>query len=156
MFTPELKSGAAKVVLADWSLPPAEPRAVFPTGGKPPPNASNYGSGTDLRVFKGNGRVGRIFLKFSVATLPPGTMASDVAHARLRLFAARSPRCLDQEHRPDDCEERRRVHAVHNCRPPLRQHQPREQWPCDHRDLKRDQAETDRVWKIARRHKPRH
>src|SRR5205085_490787 len=38
MFTPELKSGAAKVVLADWSLPPAEPRAVFPTGGKPPPN----------------------------------------------------------------------------------------------------------------------
>lgn len=57
------------------------------TGGKPPPNASNYGSGMDLRVFKGNGRLGRAFLKFSLATLPPGTAASDVTHARLRLWA---------------------------------------------------------------------
>src|SRR5437016_3384606 len=57
------------------------------TGGKPPPNASNYGSGMDLRVFKGNGRVGRVFLKFSLATLPPGTLASDVSHARLRFWA---------------------------------------------------------------------
>jgi DNA-binding transcriptional LysR family regulator len=32
MFTPELKSGVVKVVLADWSLPPAELWAVFPTG----------------------------------------------------------------------------------------------------------------------------
>jgi DNA-binding transcriptional LysR family regulator len=32
MFTPELKSGAVKVVLEDWSLPPAELWAVFPTG----------------------------------------------------------------------------------------------------------------------------
>src|SRR5437762_10664784 len=56
------------------------------TGGKPPPNASNYGSGMDLRVFKGNGRLGRTFLKFSLATLPPGTAASDVAHARLRFW----------------------------------------------------------------------
>jgi DNA-binding transcriptional LysR family regulator len=32
MFTPELKSGAIKVVLADWSLPPAELWAGFPTG----------------------------------------------------------------------------------------------------------------------------
>jgi hypothetical protein len=56
------------------------------TGGKPPPNASNYGSGMDLRVFKGNGRLGRAFLKFSLATLPPGTVASDVTHARLRFW----------------------------------------------------------------------
>ena len=56
------------------------------TGGKPPPNASNYGSGMDLRVFKGNGRLGRTFLKFSLTTLPPGTAASDVAHARLRFW----------------------------------------------------------------------
>src|SRR5205823_1409783 len=56
------------------------------TGGKPPPNASNYGSGMDLRVFKGNGRIGRTFLKFSLATLPPGTLASDVSHARLRFW----------------------------------------------------------------------
>jgi Collagen triple helix repeat (20 copies) len=56
------------------------------TGGKPPPNASNYGSGMDLRVFKGNGRLGRAFLKFSLATLPPGIAASDVAHARLRFW----------------------------------------------------------------------
>src|SRR2546421_7687140 len=56
------------------------------TGGKPPPNASNYGSGMDLRVFKGNGRLGRTFLKFSLATLPPGTTASDVDHARLRFW----------------------------------------------------------------------
>lgn len=56
------------------------------TGGKPPPNASNYGAGTDLRVFKGNGRFGRTFLKFSLATLLPGTLSSDVSHARLRLW----------------------------------------------------------------------
>jgi hypothetical protein len=56
------------------------------TGGKPPPNASNYGSGMDLRVFKVNGRLGRTFLKFSLTTLPPGTTASDVTHARLRFW----------------------------------------------------------------------
>ncbi|MEY2579924.1 MAG: hypothetical protein QOI49_2748 [Verrucomicrobiota bacterium] len=56
------------------------------TGGKPPPNGSNYGSGIDLRVFKGNGRIGRAFLKFSLATLPPGTLASDVSQARLRFW----------------------------------------------------------------------
>jgi len=56
------------------------------TGGKPPPNGSNYGSGIDLRVFKGNGRIGRTFLKFSLATLPPGTLASDVSQARLRFW----------------------------------------------------------------------
>ena len=56
------------------------------TGGKPPPNASNYGAGMDLRIFKGNGRIGRTFLKFSLATLPPGTLASDVAQARLRFW----------------------------------------------------------------------
>jgi DNA-binding transcriptional LysR family regulator len=32
MFTPELKSGAVKVVLEDWSLPPGELWAGFPTG----------------------------------------------------------------------------------------------------------------------------
>jgi DNA-binding transcriptional LysR family regulator len=32
MFTPELKSGAVNIVLADWSLPPGELWAVFPTG----------------------------------------------------------------------------------------------------------------------------
>jgi DNA-binding transcriptional LysR family regulator len=32
MFTPELKSGAVKVVLADWSLPPGKLWAAFPTG----------------------------------------------------------------------------------------------------------------------------
>src|SRR5947208_6468449 len=56
------------------------------TGGKPPPNASNYGAGIDLRVFKGSGRLGRTFLKFSLATLPPGTLASDVSNARLRFW----------------------------------------------------------------------
>src|SRR4051812_29733003 len=56
------------------------------SGGKPPPNGSNYGAGIDLRVFKGNGRIGRTFLKFSLATLPPGTLSSDVSHARLRLW----------------------------------------------------------------------
>jgi DNA-binding transcriptional LysR family regulator len=32
MFTPELKSGAVKIVLDDWSLPPGELWAGFPTG----------------------------------------------------------------------------------------------------------------------------
>ena len=55
------------------------------TGSKPPPNNSNYGTGTDLRVFKGSGRIGRTFLKYSLASLPPGTTASDITQARLRL-----------------------------------------------------------------------
>ena len=54
------------------------------TGGKP--YNSNYGGAMDLRVFKGNGRVARSFLKFTLATLPPGTNANDVVHARLRLW----------------------------------------------------------------------
>ena len=37
MFTPELKSGAVKVVLADWSLPPGELWAGFQPGAKPVP-----------------------------------------------------------------------------------------------------------------------
>lgn len=56
------------------------------TTGKPIPNNSNYGSGTDLRVFKGGGRIGRAFLKYSLANLPPGTTAADVTQARLRLW----------------------------------------------------------------------
>jgi hypothetical protein len=32
MFAPELKSGAVKVVLEDWLLPPHDLWAVFPTG----------------------------------------------------------------------------------------------------------------------------
>src|SRR6185369_4588918 len=56
------------------------------TRGDPPPNESNYGAGSDLRVFKGNGRIGRAFLKFSLETLPPGTTARDISLARLRLW----------------------------------------------------------------------
>ncbi|MEY2562296.1 MAG: hypothetical protein QOH88_489 [Verrucomicrobiota bacterium] len=56
------------------------------TGGKPPPNASNYGAAVDLRIFKASGRIGRAFLKFSLATLPPGTTANDITQARLRLW----------------------------------------------------------------------
>ena len=56
------------------------------TAGESPPNASNYGAGMDLHVFKGNGRIGRAFLKFSLETLPPGTAAGHVTHARLRLW----------------------------------------------------------------------
>ena len=55
-------------------------------GGKPAPNASNYGAGMDLRVFKGNGRLGRTFLNFSLDTLPAGTTGADVALARLSLW----------------------------------------------------------------------
>jgi hypothetical protein len=54
------------------------------TGGKP--YNSNYGSAIDLRVFKGNGRVARAFLKFTLATLPAGTTANDIVQARLRLW----------------------------------------------------------------------
>lgn len=56
------------------------------TGSKPPPNNTNYGSGNDLRVFAGSGRLGRAFLKFSLTTLPPGTAAADVTEARLLLW----------------------------------------------------------------------
>jgi hypothetical protein len=56
------------------------------TNADEPPNASNYGSGMDLRVFKGNGRLGRSFLKFSLDTLPTETTGADVILARLRLW----------------------------------------------------------------------
>jgi len=56
------------------------------TSGKPAPNATNYGTGVDLRVFKGGGRVGRVFLKFTLASLPPSTTAADITQARLRLW----------------------------------------------------------------------
>jgi DNA-binding transcriptional LysR family regulator len=32
MFTPELRSGALRAVLSEWSLPPLDLWAVFPTG----------------------------------------------------------------------------------------------------------------------------
>jgi Collagen triple helix repeat (20 copies) len=54
------------------------------TGGKP--FNSNYGAAMDLRVFKGSGHIARALLKFTVATLPPGTSAANVAQARLRLW----------------------------------------------------------------------
>jgi len=56
------------------------------TGSDPPPNESNYGGGAHLRVFKGNGRMGRALLKFSLETLPPRTTAGDVVQARLRFW----------------------------------------------------------------------
>lgn len=37
-------------------------------------------------MFKGNGRIGRTFLKFSLATLPVGTFGGDVTQARLRFW----------------------------------------------------------------------
>jgi hypothetical protein len=56
------------------------------TGEDPPPNQSNYGAASDLRVFRGNGRIGRALLQFSLETLPPSTKAHHVAQARLRLW----------------------------------------------------------------------
>jgi hypothetical protein len=56
------------------------------TSGKPAPNQTNYGSGADLRVFKGGGRIGRTFIKFNIATVPPGTTAANVMQARLLLW----------------------------------------------------------------------
>lgn len=56
------------------------------TGTKPPPNLSNYGSGADLRVFKGSGRIGRSFIKFNIATVPPGATPANIVQARLLLW----------------------------------------------------------------------
>lgn len=56
------------------------------TSGKLPPNTTNYGTGADLRVFKGSGRIGRTFLKFNIGTLPPGTTSANVTQARLTLW----------------------------------------------------------------------
>jgi hypothetical protein len=47
-----------------------------PTRGESPPAELNYGSAGDLHVFKGNGQIGRAFLKFSsklcrLIQLPP-------------------------------------------------------------------------------------
>ena len=53
-----------------------------PTRGESPPAKLNYGSAGDLRVFKGNGQIGRAFLKFNLETPPPETAAADVIQAR--------------------------------------------------------------------------
>jgi hypothetical protein len=53
-----------------------------PTRGESPPAELNCGSAGDLRVFKGNGQIGRAFLKFSLETLPPDKAAADVIQAR--------------------------------------------------------------------------
>jgi hypothetical protein len=49
---------------------------------------TNYGDSGDLRVGPSDGRGPglRTFLKFSLATLPPGTVGSDIRQARLRLW----------------------------------------------------------------------
>jgi hypothetical protein len=54
----------------------------------------NYGSSGDLRVFKSSTGSMRAFLKFSTATLPPGTTAADVKQARLRLWVNSSSSTL--------------------------------------------------------------
>jgi hypothetical protein len=56
------------------------------TSGKPAPNATNYGTAADLRILKAAAHTERAFLKFTLAALPPGTAATDVAQARLRLW----------------------------------------------------------------------
>jgi Collagen triple helix repeat (20 copies) len=48
--------------------------------------AINYGSSGDLRIFKSSTGLMRAFLKFSLDTLPPGTVAADIKQARLRLW----------------------------------------------------------------------
>jgi Collagen triple helix repeat (20 copies) len=48
--------------------------------------STNYGTSGDLRVSKSGTTVMRAFLKFSTATLPPGTTAADVEQARLTLW----------------------------------------------------------------------
>jgi hypothetical protein len=58
--------------------------------GTPVPNNTNFGANGDLRVGKNNTRIGRTFLKFSLATLPSGTTASDVKQARLVLWVNNS------------------------------------------------------------------
>jgi hypothetical protein len=46
----------------------------------------NYGTSADLRVLKSGSQSIRAFLKFSLSTLPPGTIAGDIEQARLRFW----------------------------------------------------------------------
>lgn len=50
MFTPELKSGAVKTVLEDWSLPPGELWAVFPTGRRASAKARAFATFMETRL----------------------------------------------------------------------------------------------------------
>jgi hypothetical protein len=62
---------------------------------------TNYGNSGDLRVTAGDfndSGVLRTFLKFTTATLPPGTVAGDIKQARLRLWVNSSSQpcmCLE-------------------------------------------------------------
>jgi DNA-binding transcriptional LysR family regulator len=42
MFSPELASGAVRAVLTDWSLPPIDLWAVYPTGRMPSAKARAF------------------------------------------------------------------------------------------------------------------
>lgn len=55
---------------------------------------TNFGTSGDLRVYKSGTTVMRAFLKFSLATLPPGTTAADIKQARLRLWVNSSSATL--------------------------------------------------------------
>lgn len=54
MFTPELKSGAVKVVPADWSLPPGELWASFPTGRQASAKARAFVTFTENQLSTGD------------------------------------------------------------------------------------------------------
>jgi Collagen triple helix repeat (20 copies) len=51
---------------------------------------TNFGNNGDLRVSKSGTKVMRAFLKFTTATLPPGTTAANIVEARLRFWVNKS------------------------------------------------------------------
>jgi hypothetical protein len=55
---------------------------------------TNYGTSADLRVFKSSTGSMRAFMKFSTATLPTGTISTDIKQARLRLWVNSSTATL--------------------------------------------------------------
>jgi DNA-binding transcriptional LysR family regulator len=53
LFAPELASGAVKAVLQDWSLPPVDLWAVFPTGRQASAKARAFVSFIEEQVSSG-------------------------------------------------------------------------------------------------------
>ena len=51
MFAPELKSGAVTTVLEDWSLPPIDLWAVFPTGRRASAKARAFATFVEQQLF---------------------------------------------------------------------------------------------------------
>jgi DNA-binding transcriptional LysR family regulator len=60
MFSPELESGAVQRVLTDWSLPPIDLWAVYPTGRMPSAKARAFAAFVEAELTRASSESGTL------------------------------------------------------------------------------------------------